>query len=196
MKTISFPFKALLGLALVGLSSARAEGPHLGMISAGGTGCPAGSYSAQISPDGRSLSLIFDEYVARADNGRHIDRKSCGIAIPISVPEGYSVAIATVGLEGWASLSSHARAVVSLETFFSGSRGPHVTKTLRGPFDRSFEINDELVSSAVVWSPCGQDVILRAQSSLVVYGDGESDAIAGIDSLSPALFHLRWRRCH
>jgi hypothetical protein len=62
----------------------------LGKPGYGGTGCPEGTVSATLSPDAKSLSLLFDHYQISVGGatGKSFDRKSCNIAIPVHVPQG------------------------------------------------------------------------------------------------------------
>ena len=88
-----------LGLSIVVfLSTAHAQSVlQLGYPGHAGSGCPAGTASASLSPDGSALTLLFDQYKAEAGGmtGLSMDRKTCNISIPVLVPEGYSVSILT-----------------------------------------------------------------------------------------------------
>ena len=56
--------KSLLSSALLSLSVASAFAQNdiaLGTPGYGGNGCPAGSASVTLSPDAKSLSIIFDQ---------------------------------------------------------------------------------------------------------------------------------------
>ena len=91
MKMLLASIAALGGLAMA--APASADDISLGIPGFGGSGCPAGSVSATLSPDAKSLSLLFDEYVVSAGGttGRSFDRKTCNVAIPVHVPQGESV---------------------------------------------------------------------------------------------------------
>jgi hypothetical protein len=58
-----------------------------------GSGCPSGSASATLSPDQRTLTLLFDSYVAQAGRGSGSSRAQagCQVRIPFHVPSGYRV---------------------------------------------------------------------------------------------------------
>src|SRR5690606_16125540 len=58
---------------------AQADDIALGEPGYGGTGCPDGSASVTLSPDAKSLSIIFDEYFVEAGGAtnKSFDRKSC-----------------------------------------------------------------------------------------------------------------------
>ena len=60
----------VLGFAAV----AHADDIKLGVPGYGGSGCPSNSVSATLSPDSKSLSLLFDEYIVQAggDTGKSL----------------------------------------------------------------------------------------------------------------------------
>ena len=99
MKNILFIFAT----CVVG-NIAYAQDITLGTPGYGGTGCPAGSASVTLSPDARSLSILFDAFTVSATRGQTFERKSCNIAVPVRVPQGLSVAILQVDYRGctWA----------------------------------------------------------------------------------------------
>ena len=64
-----------------------------------------------------------------------------------------------------------------------------------GPRSEGFLISDAI--GAGVWSQCGADVILRANSSILVQTGGPL-AIATVDTEDVAaalVYHFDWRRC-
>ncbi len=174
----------------------------LGEPGYGGTGCPSGSASATLSPDNKSLSIIFDDFYveAGAANGRRLARKNCSIAIPVHVPQGMSVSVIDVDYRGYVSLPSRAQARFSVEYFFAGIRGPQYTKTFRGETDKDYVLRNQLGLQATVWSKCGADVNLRVNSSMMVrVASTRDDALATVDSAdfrSGIKYQLQWRRCN
>ena len=199
MKSLMITTAALALTAVAGAAHAQ-SGIALGTPAYGGTGCPAGSVSAALSPDNTSLSLLFDEYVVEAGQsvGRSFDRKSCNIAIPVHVPQGYSVSVLSIDYRGYNMLPARASSQFNVEYFFAGRQGPMFTRSFRGSLDSDYLINNTLAASAMIWSACGEDVILRTNSSMRVMTSGGRDAIATVDSqdVNAALvYHLQWRRC-
>ena len=67
----------------------------LGNPGYGGTGCPDGTASVTLSPDQKSLSILFDVFVVEAGGAtnKSFDRKVCNVAIPVHVPQGISVSV-------------------------------------------------------------------------------------------------------
>lgn len=199
MKTLIASTAAVALLGAAGLAHAQ-SGIALGQPSYGGTGCPSGSVSTTLSPDSTSLSLLFDQYVVEAGQsvGRSFDRKSCNIAIPVRVPQGYSVSVLAIDYRGYNNLPRRAQSQFSVEYFFAGRRGPVFQRTFNGQLDSDYLLSNTLTAEAMVWSACGEDVILRTNSSMRVNTQGGQDAVATVDSqdVNAALvYHLQWRRC-
>jgi len=195
--------KSILLFAAILLSAPviAADDISLGEPGYGGTGCPAGSVSVTLSPDAKSLSLLFDEYVVAVggDTGKSFDRRSCNIAIPVHVPQGFSVSVLKIDYRGFNHLPQGANSQFNVEYFFAGTRGPSFQRTFRGPLDEDYFINNELTAEAIVWSGCGADVNLRTNSSLRVTTLWSKEAMASIDSEdvnAAIVYQLQWRKCN
>lgn len=192
---------SVLVLSSAILTNAQADDIQLGQPGYGGTGCPAGSVSATLSPDNKSLSLIFDGFVAEAgpSSRRTIDRKTCNLAIPLHVPHGLSVSIIAVDYRGYIGLpSNRASATFSAEYFFAGAMGPRISRNFYGPTDQEYLFQNVLGLQAAVWSPCGADVNMRVNSSMLVRNSGPGDALASVDSADISaglIYQLAWRTC-
>lgn len=198
MKKILAIAALLIGSSFAG--TAFADDIALGEPGYGGTGCPDGSASVTLSPDAKSLSILFDEYYVEAGGAtnKSLDRKSCNIAIPVHVPQGLSVSILTIDYRGFNSLPSGARSVFNVEYFFAGQRGPRFSKTFRGELDEDYLITNKLQATALVWSACGADVNLRTNSSIRVQTRQNKEALATVDSedINAAIkYQLQWKRC-
>jgi len=172
----------------------------LGIPGYGGSGCPAGSVSTTLSPDFKTLSLIFDQYevAAGGTTGRSYDRKSCNVAIPVHVPNGYSISVFSVDYRGFNHLPSGATSQFNVEYFFAGGRGPSFRRSFRGVLESDYFINNQLSAESLVWSPCGVDVNLRTNASLRVNTVANREASATVDSEdvnAGIIYHVQLRRC-
>lgn len=196
-------FFACLAGTLMSLASlaAQADDIQLGAPAYGGTGCPAGTASAVLSPDQKTLSVLFDQYQTEAGGmtGRRIDRKSCNLAIPVHVPQGYSISIFKIDYRGFAALPAGARGQFNVEYFFAGMQGPRSAKPIFGPTNQDYNLTDLLGAEALVWSPCGADTNLRVNSSFMVMTNAAmDDALATVDSAdikAGIVYHIQWRSC-
>src|SRR5690348_6670063 len=74
-----------LGSSLPVFAQSAPDGLRLGDPRLGGTGCPQGSVSTVLSPDGQSLSLIFEQFSLEVGGttGRKTDQKFCHVGVPI-----------------------------------------------------------------------------------------------------------------
>lgn len=196
------PIKTLLALAALVLTSsmAMADDISLGVPGYGGNGCPAGSVSATLSPDQKSLSLLFDQYQVAVGgvSGQSFDRKSCNIAIPVHVPQGLSVSILAVDYRGYNHLPPQAMSQFNVEYFFAGSRGPSFRRSFYGPLDTDYLISNKIVANALVWSGCGADVNLRTNSSMRISTSNNAEALATVDTEdvnAAIIYQLQWRAC-
>ncbi len=193
---------AIAALLIAGsfASVSYADDIALGLPGYGGTGCPDGTASGTLSPDAKSLSILFDEYyveVGGATN-KSLDRKSCNIAIPVHVPQGLSVSILTIDYRGYNSLPAGANSTFSVEYFFAGKKGPTFVKTFNGAQDKDYLITNKLQASALVWSACGADVNLRTNSSIRARTTQNKEALVTVDSedINAAIeYHFQWKKC-
>ena len=196
--------KIIINLVFVSLltSLAHADDISIGLPEYGGSGCPGGSVAATLSPDGKALSVLFDKYIVEAGRsvGKTLDRKSCNIAIPVHVPQGYSIGIFKVDYRGYTFLPVGARAQFLAEYFFAGARGPVLGKSFNGHIDQDYLITHDLVTEQIVWTPCGTDTNLRANTSMRANSNrAQEDVLATVDSADISaglLFHIAWRRCN
>lgn len=191
---------AALSLLAASLSAFAQNTIQLGYPAYGGNGCPNGSASATVSPDGKSLSIIFDQFIAEAGPhaGKTLDRKSCNIAVPVHVPNGFSISIIAVDYRGFVSLPQGANAQISAEYFFAGMMGPRFAQSFVGRQDRDYTFSNQLGVQAMVWSPCGADVNLRVNAAMMVRNTTYQDAMATVDSADMSagiIYQIQMRRC-
>jgi hypothetical protein len=196
--------KKFMALTLVSMSSVALaqDDISLGYPGHGGTGCPQGSVSATLSPDAKQLSIIFDSFVTEAgpQSGKTLDRKNCQIAIPVHIPQGFSVSIIDVAYRGFVSLPNRAAtARLTAEYFINSLRGPTFVRQFNGAQDTDYVINNTLGVQAQIWSPCGADINLRASVGMMLRNSSYADAMATVDSADISagiVYQLQWKRCY
>lgn len=182
-------------------ATAKADDLRLGEPGYAGTGCPQGSVSAVLSPDQKSLSILFDSYQAQAggDTRLRIDRKNCSVAIPVHVPHGYSISVYKVDYRGYTFVPSGGMARFNVEYFFAGYLGPRGSRTFMGPVNGDYLISNDVGVSAMVWSPCGADTNMRINTSMLAQTNSRYEqTLATVDSTdvrSSIVYRLAWRQC-
>ena len=206
MKTLNKTLLAASSLLLLATQAASAapnvRNVQIQNVGYAGNGCPAGSASVVISPDKKSVSLLFDEYIAEAGGHgqRTFDRKKCDIAFGLKIPSGISVSLIDADYRGFNDLPRGARATFKRDYFFAGARGPSLTKNWRGTRSNDFLIKDRLGVLANVWSACGADVILRSKTSATVRTHRGNEALMMVDSADLTAktvykYNFRYRTC-
>lgn len=190
----------MMGIVLAGMASEAQL--RLGQPSYGGTGCPAGTASVTVAPGDTAISILFDQFVAEAGSttARRIDRKACNVSIPVSVPQGYSVAVFAIDYRGFVAVPRGGNIRLDSEYFWAGSRGPKIARAWNGPTNDNYTVTDNLMASSLVWAPCGASVNLRVNASMMAQSNmAMEQTIGSVDSAdvsSALVYHLQWRRCN
>lgn len=133
-------------LIMLSASVASAQNLTLGTPTFGGNGCASGTARATLSPDGQQISILFDNYIATAGGYTQLemDRKNCDIAIPVRVPQGYSVAVFAIDYRGFAVIPEGGRVRFSADYFFAGRSSRRYSKEYQGPFNDNYTFRNEL----------------------------------------------------
>jgi hypothetical protein len=181
-------------------SFAHADDIALGQPGYGGSGCPAGSASATLSPDSKQLTIIFDSYAVNVggDTNKSSARANCQLAIPVHIPQGLSISVIGVDYRGYNNIPKGAQTTFNVEYFFADQRGPTFKKTFSGPVDDNYFIPNQLTAQSVVFSKCGVDTNLRTATSIQVKTTQNKEAEATLDSedVSAAItYQLQWKKC-
>ncbi len=186
-----------------------------GMPRLAGTGCPKGTASATFSPDGRVLSVLFDEFIVEAGSSSKHEwmQKECVIRFPVSVPPGETLAIESAQFRRGMVLTE-APAEASLNVHF-GWFFPF--SKLQPTFTRRTKIwpdatNEDYIydvdlthnNGRPLWTTCGaKDVTFELGAVLRVHMfKAMGDAFASVDSLDAAMtkqrgidFYIRSAKC-
>ncbi len=151
-----------------------------------GSGCPSGTSDFAITPDGATLSILFDGYSAESGN------KSCNIAVPVHVPNGFQVSTMTADFRGFVE----GRAELRRSYFFAGDRTPTKKTRLYSRNGDDYTVHDDLVTMSESWSRCGEDVNMRINSRIRTRGRGSSISVDSLDLTNGVVFQLQYRRCY
>jgi hypothetical protein len=151
----------------------------------GGSGCPSGTTDFAITPDGTTLSILFDSYSAEPGN------KSCNIAVPVHIPNGFQVSTMTADFRGFVE----GRAELRRSYFFAGDRtSPRKTRLYSRNGD-DYTVHDNLLTMSESWSRCGEDVNMRINSRIRTRGRHSSISVDSLDLSNGLVFQLQYRRC-
>lgn len=91
-------------------------------VTYGGTGCPQGTVSAQLSADKTLITLIFDTYIASIGPGIAVteQRKNCQLNVDIQYPGGFQYSVLSADYRGYAAIDKGVTGVLKSTYYFSG----------------------------------------------------------------------------
>jgi Domain of unknown function (DUF4360) len=192
----------VVGTAIVLASIASQAQVSLGQPAYGGTGCPAGSASATLTDDGSVLSILFDSFVAEAGSttARRIDRKNCNLRIPVNVGQGYQVALLAFDYRGYAAIPFGGQGVLDVNYSYVGQQFPvRFSKSFNQGTQTNYSAQHELISTTLTWSPCGQQVMLKADAAVRAISNSSMQqtmlTVDSVDVTAGLLYKVQWRRC-
>lgn len=176
-----------------------------GVPSVAGSGCANGSAQVVLSSDQQTLSILFDDYIAQAPNavGSLVDQKSCNLAVPISIPQGYQVSFVAMDYRGFIGLPAGAQALFTARHNFTGV---NAAGGIKAPFFGSKVENFSLQSSSyekqnVQWTPCNgsQQVTMNIWTNLSVQASSSGEvaqmALDSIDGQMGIKYAVKMRKC-
>ncbi|WP_215449649.1 DUF4360 domain-containing protein [Streptomyces sp. ATCC 21386] len=194
-----------LGLLSVQSGSAAADAPAEGaqvvIKTINGSGCPAGTAGATVSPDNSTLTVKYDAYTARAGGnaGPTEARKNCQLVLDVKAPASYTYALFGLDHRGHASLPAGATATIKSDYYFQGTTDDVLqSHPLTGPYEDDWAVSDSVPENRLVWAPCGSQRYLNVNTSLRVRaGSGNSASVVtmGSTDVPGTSYRLIWKRC-
>jgi Domain of unknown function (DUF4360) len=174
--------QANVDTASVPLALSLAAAPVSADVSASGSGCAGGSWTADVSDDGTSVSLALYEHEASTGTGSSSDSSNCAFTIRLNSSQGVSYAVSSFSYDGNAGLDVDVRGSQSARYSFQGAAGGGDGRTdLVGPYADDFSFYDDLSPSELVWSPCGTSRILNVNSNIVVSNGSGDMSVDNLD---------------
>ncbi|MEV0895537.1 DUF4360 domain-containing protein [Actinoplanes sp. NPDC049802] len=175
------------------------------VVSANGSGCPAGTAEIQVSPDFTAFTVTYANYTALVGpTATPLDfRKNCQLALDIKVPGGFTFAIASADYRGYASLRPGSYGQQAASYYFQGhSRTTRSRHDFKGPMEDSWQRTDKVAIASLNYLPCGERKFLNINTELRV-NRGTSDTrkhtnFLSMDSTDAAintLYRVAWKKC-
>jgi hypothetical protein len=191
--------------ALSGIVVPNPSDAYFARVTANGSGCPAGTWEASISPDGQELSIKFEQFEAILNPGQAVAVKDCTIGIDFGSSGGLSFAVERFRYEGYVMLDQPGMtARQTAKYYFTGNPLParDSYSDMPGPEDNSYLFQDDILAEDLVWSPCGTSRRFNAQTRLVLMnnaaktGSGYTNTTS-VDADMGMVFrwNLSWRTC-
>ncbi|KAF2822677.1 hypothetical protein CC86DRAFT_385600 [Ophiobolus disseminans] len=171
-------------------------------VSYGGTGCPQGTMSSQISNDRSIVTLIFDSYIASIGPGVPVteQRKNCQLNVDLEYPGGFQYSILSADYRGYSSIQKGVTGTLKSTYYFSGQTAQSSTEyKFEGPATGDYLKHDEADSTSIVWSPCGAAGMLNINSQVRL--ESKVSAATGLlttdstDLKFTQVVYVQWQKC-
>lgn len=168
-------------------------------------GCPEGTYSVVVSPDGTTLSILFDEFTLESSpsvSGRQ--KKVCRISSPLTLPPNHSIGVYKVDYRGFAKLVANQRSELDVQYFLGPHDNEHgrvFKRTVKGPREGDFTFTENIGAGQMKRVGCGSDAMLNVDISLSLDGGARAgETMASLDTTDAApggalVYHLNLKKC-
>ncbi len=166
------------------------------------SGCPEGSYSIVVSPDGTTLSILFDQFTLEGGDGTN--RKVCRISSPLELPANHSIGVYKVDYRGFAKLAAKEETELDVQYFLGPRNNQHgrvFKRKIRGPHEGDYVFTETIGAGQMKRAGCGTTAMLNVGITLSLDGDLRTGAaMASLDSSDAApggalVFHLDLKKC-
>lgn len=169
-------------------------------------GCPAGSYSIVMSPDGTTLSILFDQFTVERSGiaGSGQPRKVCRISAPLNLPANYSIGVYKVDYRGFAKLVAKQETNLEVQYFLGPHDNEHgrvFKRKIKGPHEGDYLFTETIGAGQMKRVGCGTAAVLNVGVTLSLDGDlRASEAMASLDTTDAApggalVYHLNLKKC-
>ncbi|KAF2247553.1 hypothetical protein BU26DRAFT_349510 [Trematosphaeria pertusa] len=192
-----------IGISPIELGDAPPAGQvQIRGVTYGGTGCPQGSMSSQVSSDRTTMTLIFDEYIASIGPGIAVteQRKNCQINVDLQYPGGFQYSVLSADYRGYAAVQKGVTGTLKSTYYFSGQTQQSSTEyNFVGPVNGDYLKHDEADSTSIVWSPCGANGMLNINSQVRLTSSNTSaTGMLTTDSTDlkfTQVVYVQWQKC-
>lgn len=166
---------SLLALWFAGPAFASTNGvARIQSVTLTGDGCPAGSATTAVAPDGQSVTVTYNgAYTARSGPG--VDPRealrTCKLTLQVNSPAGTRYQVAQASHQGAAALGAGSGLVTTVYSFQGGTKTVPVGHVvIAPPSGRPWQVVDTRKDLAKLGSaPCGGTSSLNADTSVTAY---------------------------
>ena len=169
-------------------------------------GCPEGSYSIVVSPDGTTLSILFDQFTLESSDASvsGTRRKVCRISSPLNLPANYSIGVYKVDYRGFAKLAAKQETQLDVQYFLGPHDNEHgrvFKRKIKGPHEGDYLFTETIGAGQMKRVGCGTAAMLDVGITLSLDGDLRAgEAMASLDTADAApggalVYHLDLKKC-
>ena len=169
-------------------------------------GCPAGSYKVVMSPDGTSLSLLFDQFTLDRGSiaGSAQPRKVCRISAPLNLPANQSIGVYKVDYRGFAKLAAKQETNLEVQYFLGphdNDRGRVFKRKVKGPHEGDYLFTETIGAGQMKRVGCGTAAVLNLAITLSLdSAQRAGEAMSSLDTTDAAsrgalVYHFDLKNC-
>jgi len=191
---------AFIAITLLLTTAVRAQST----AGVGQNACPEGTYSVVTSPDGTTLSILFDNFSVKSgpSSNSTLIRKFCNIQVPLKLPDGYTLGVYKVDYRGFAHLSSEQYSELFVDyTFGTRNKSRRYHRKIKGAHDGDFLFTETIGAGLMKRVGCGEEGVLNVAAALELNtGLQPGDAMVALDSVDGApkgglIYHFDLKKC-
>lgn len=138
----------------------------------GGNGCSTNSPTrVEFDQEKNVLDISAQNYRAEIWDTKKLDRKSCQIAIPVSLPKKKRLVVSQIDLLGKVEVTKDNTAQISFEAFLAGTTAAAKTRSFTS--DGNLPLRGSVLTrrTDVLKSACGKNDIIRINSNIQANGN-------------------------
>ncbi len=170
-------------------------------------GCPEGSYKVVMSPDGTSLSILFDQFTLDSSGsaGSTQPKKVCRISAPLNLPANQSIGVYKVDYRGFAKLVKKQETDLEVQYFLgphNNDRGRVFKRKVKGPHEGDYLFTETLGAGQMKRVGCGTAAVLNLAITLSLDGALQAgQAMSSLDTTDAAarggalVYHFDLKKC-
>lgn len=144
--------------------------------STSGNGCPQGTVTTSLSPDGTVITFGFDAFQTYIGPGTvPADwTKNCQLHLNLQYPGGFQFSVVESTYHGYAQLDEGVTGTFLSTYYFSQDAGSTTTTrtSIQGggawALGQVYTKQDKVPTAAVIWSPCGATGILNVNNRIAL----------------------------
>lgn len=172
-----------------------------------GSGCPAGSVSAVLAPDGSAITVMYDAFEAKIGGATSTAQKKCDVVIKMRKPQLYSFALEAADFRGFVGLQYGARATQQVKIETGSGKLAKLNLNLashqwQGPIMKDYMLTAVKPVEGMKYLSCLQpnkkaELKVKSTITLENFGSGAEGQIA-VDSVDGRLvqkYNLKWMNC-
>lgn len=177
----------------------------LGKPTYNGSGCSGETARAVLSPDSKTLSVLFDHLETHA--GGALGKRTtvdCNLRIPIHVPVNFKTVVTRLDYRGYAFAPQQGKTVLraNYQVIRMNDNAPLNTsikrrKLFTGPVNLNFIATTRFRLNRFDLK-CGESFILDMGTKIVAVANNNQEAMIVLDSIDQTAnvqYALRWKRC-